>query len=57
MSQGVHAFGLRHARYRGLRKTHLQDMATATAMDLTRLHHWLEGDPPATTRRSRLAVA
>jgi transposase len=60
ISQGVRAFGLRQARYRGLRKTHLQDVATATAIDLTRLHHWLEGDLPATTRRSRflrLAVA
>jgi hypothetical protein len=55
ISQGVRAFGLRQARYRGLRKTHLQDVATATAMDLTRLHHWREGDLPATTRRSRFA--
>jgi len=55
ISQGVRAFGLRQARYRGLRKTHLQDVATATAMDLTRLHHWLEGDLPTSTRRSRFA--
>ena len=55
ISQGVRAFGLRHARYRGLRKTHLQDVATATAMDLSRLHHWFEGDVPTTTRRSRFA--
>jgi transposase len=53
ISQGVRAFGLRQARYRGLRKTHLQDVATATAMDLSRLHHWFEGDLPTTTRRSR----
>jgi transposase len=55
ISQGVRAFGLRNARYRGLRKTHVQDVATATAMDLSRLHHWFEGDPPTTTRRSRFA--
>ena len=55
ISQGVRAFGLRHARYRGLCKTHLQDIATATAMDLRRLHHWLKGDLPTTTRRSRFA--
>jgi transposase len=55
ISQGVRAFGLRQARYRGLRKTHLQDVATATAMDLARLHRWLEGDLPTTTRRSRFA--
>ena len=55
ISQGVRALGLRHARYRGLRKTHLQDVATATAMDLSRLRHWFEGDLPTTTRRSRFA--
>jgi transposase len=55
ISQGVRAFGLRQARYRGLRKTHLQDVATATAMNLSRLHHWFEGDLPTTTRRSRFA--
>jgi transposase len=55
ISQGVRAFGLRQARYRGLHKTHLQDIATATAMDLSRLHHWFEGDVPTTTRRSRFA--
>ncbi|HEX9411909.1 MAG TPA: IS1182 family transposase [Ktedonobacterales bacterium] len=54
-SQGVRAFGLRQARYRGLRKTQVQDVATATAMDLSRLYHWFEGDPPTTTRRSRFA--
>jgi transposase len=55
ISQGVRAFGLRQARYRGLRKTHLQDVATATAMDLSRLRHWFDGDVPTTTRRSRFA--
>jgi transposase len=55
ISQGVRAFGLRQARYRGLRKTHLQDVATATAIDLNRLRHWFEQDPPTATRRSRFA--
>ncbi|HEV8192130.1 MAG TPA: IS1182 family transposase [Ktedonobacterales bacterium] len=55
LSQGVRAFGLRQARYRGLRKTHLQDVATAAAMDLSRLHHWFKGDLPTTTRRPRFA--
>jgi transposase len=55
ISQGVRAFGLRQARYRGLRKTHLQEVATATAMDLSRLHDWFDGRPPTTTRRSRFA--
>jgi Transposase DDE domain len=55
IAQGVRAFGLRQARYRGLRKTQVQDVATATAMDLSRLHHWFEGHLPTTTRRSRFA--
>lgn len=59
-SQGVRAYGLRQARYGGLRKTQVQDVATAAAMNLCRLHQWLGGHLPATTRRSpfaRLAVA
>ena len=59
-SQGVRAYGLRQARYRGLRKTQIQDVATAAAMNLSRLHHWFEGHLPTTMRRSpfaRLAVA
>jgi transposase len=55
ISQGVRAFGLRRARYRGLRKTHLQHVATAAAMDLHRLAQWLHEIPIATTRRSRFA--
>jgi len=41
MSQGVRAFGLRHARYRGLAKVHLQDVATASAMNIPHLDDWL----------------
>ncbi len=37
MSQGVRAFGLRRARYRGLIKTTLQNVATAAAVNLDRL--------------------
>jgi transposase len=55
ISEAVRAYGLRQARYRGLRKTCLQEVATAAAMDLNRLHHWFEGHLPATTRRSRFA--
>ena len=56
VSQGVRAFGLRQARYRGLKRTHLQELATATAVNLGRLANWLSGVPIATTRRSRLAA-
>jgi transposase len=52
LSQGVRAFGLRQARYRGLRKTHLQQLATATAMNLGRLSDWLNHVPIASTRHS-----
>ena len=37
ISQGVRAFGLRRARYRGLAKTGLQSVVTAAAIDLDRL--------------------
>lgn len=56
LSQGVRAFGLRQARYRGLAKTHLQHVATATALNLVRLADWLNHVPRATTRRSRFAA-
>jgi transposase len=55
VSQGVRAYGLRRARYRGLRKTHLQHVATAAAVDLARLSQWFNEVPTATTRRSRFA--
>jgi transposase len=55
LSQGVRAFGLRQARYRGLAKTHRPDVPTATAIDLTRLADWLNEVPRAATRRSRFA--
>src|ERR671932_1304923 len=53
LSQGVRAFGLRRARYRGLAKTHLQTVATAVALNLDRLAAWLDGRPLAPTRRCR----
>jgi transposase len=55
-SQGVRAFGLRQARYRGLQKTHLQELATATSINVGRITSWLNGVPTAATRRSRLAA-
>ena len=56
ISQGVRAFGLRRARYRGLAKAHLQHVATAAAIDLCRLEDWLRAAPRATTRTSRFAA-
>jgi hypothetical protein len=56
LSQGVRAFGLRQTRYRGLAKTHLQQVATAAAMNLDRIVAWLADIPRATTRTSRFAA-
>jgi transposase len=36
LSQGIRAFGLRQARYRGLEKVHLQQVLTATAFNVCR---------------------
>ena len=55
-SQAVRACGLRRSRYRGQRKTHLQHLATAAAINLGRLEGWLRGRPRAATRRSRFAA-
>ncbi len=56
ISQGVRAFGLRQARYRGLKRTHLQGLATAAAVNVGRIVEWLNAVPIAATRRSRLAA-
>jgi transposase len=56
LSQGVRGFGLRGARYRGLKKTHLQQLATAAAINVDRLVAWLDNRPRAKTRTSRFAA-
>ncbi|QRM35138.1 IS1182 family transposase [Microvirga sp. VF16] len=55
-SQGVRAFGLRRARYRGLAKTRLQHVATAAALNIERITAWLDGQALAPTRTSRFAA-
>jgi transposase len=55
ISQGVRSFGLRRARYRGTAKAHLQHVATAVAMNFSRVADWLGGIPRAATRVSRFA--
>ncbi len=55
MSQAVRGFGLRRSRYFGQAKTHLQHVATAAAMNLMRLVHWISGEPLAATRQSYLS--
>lgn len=51
-SQGVRALGLRRSRYIGLHKTHLDHVATATAMNVIQLTSWLRGEAPEQTRTS-----
>jgi transposase len=55
ISPGVRSFGLRRSRYRGETKAHLQHVATAAAINLSRASDWLEGVPRAATRTSRFA--
>ena len=58
ISQGTRSFDLRRSRYIGLAKTHLQHIAIAAAMNLSRAWAWLEQRPKTQTRRSKfLALA
>jgi IS5 family transposase len=56
LSQGTRAFGLRRARYRGLAKVGLQNIAIAAALNLDRLAMWFANRPLAATRTSRFAI-
>jgi transposase len=55
LSQGVRRSDLRHCRYIGLAKTHLQHVATAVAMNIIRVTNFLNEVPLAPTRQSRFA--
>ncbi len=52
----MRAFGARRSRYAGLAKNHLQQVATAAAINLDRLAAWFDGRPQAATRTSRFAA-
>jgi len=52
----VRAFDIRRSRYRGLSKTHLQHIATAAAINLSRLMNWWSNVPKAKTRISSFAA-
>lgn len=56
LSQAIRGCGLRRSRYRGAAKTHVQHVATAAAMNISRLTNWLNEVPLAKTRRSRFAA-
>jgi len=53
ISQGVRAFGMRRSRYRGTKKTHLQHLVCATALNVVRTLAWLDETPLEKTRVSR----
>lgn len=56
ISQSVRSFGARRNRYRGLPKTHLQQVMTAVAINVRRLAAWFAKMPKATTRTSHFAA-
>lgn len=55
ISHAAFTLGLRRSRYRGLAKTHLQNVATAAAINLGRVLNWLTDVPRSITRKSRFA--
>jgi transposase len=55
ISQAVARCGMRRTRYTGLRKTHLQHVLTACAVNLIRIDAWNTGIPLATTRVSHFS--
>jgi transposase len=56
ISQATWGLGMRRSRYWGLEKTHLQNVFTAAAINLTRAVNWLFEKPLSQTRRSRFAA-
>jgi transposase len=55
ISQAAFALGMRRTRYRGLKKTSLHHIATATAINLQRFVNWIEEIPRSKTYQSRFA--
>ena len=55
LSQGVRAFGLRHAKYIGQAKTDLQHILIAIAINIVRVVAWIWEIPRTTTRQSPFA--
>jgi hypothetical protein len=53
--QAVTVTGLRRARYRGIKKVHLEHIVSAIAVNLIRLHAWWNGHPLERKRTSHLA--
>ena len=49
--QGIRRFDLRQSRYMGLARTHLQQLLTATAMNVVRVIAWRREEPLGERRR------
>lgn len=56
LSQAIRSSGLRHSRYVGKAKTHLQNITIAVATNIQRLINWLNDIPLASTRCSRFTL-
>lgn len=54
--QAIRRCGLRHCRYIGLARTHLQHLISAAAINLVRIEDWVNGIPTAQTRCSWFAA-
>jgi len=55
LSQAVRQCGMRTARYIGLKKTALEHLLIALALNFTKAGEWFLGTPLSKTRKSRLA--
>lgn len=55
LSQGIQVCGLRRSRYIGVAKTHLQNTAIATSLNVMRIVSWLLEVPLAKTQKSRFS--
>lgn len=55
ISQGVRRFDMRRTRYFGIAKTHLQNVASACAINLHRFFQWSNHLPKAKTRVTAFA--
>jgi transposase len=55
-SQAAFTLGMPRTHYRGIDKTHLQNLATVSAINVLRAVSWLMGKPKAKTRISHFAA-
>jgi transposase len=56
LGQAMRVCDLRHSRYRGRVRTHLQQIITAVVINIVRVIAWLSEGPWAATRVSRFAA-